>query len=84
MLAALLLLSLLFAAACSRSPEPLPRPILIYPPLQPTVCTRKPVPPPVEAEDRAWALYKKAESDSGDDCRDKLDAVDRIVRSWLK
>jgi hypothetical protein len=35
----------------------------------------------VETGDRAWALYKKADSDAGDDCRDRLDAVDRVVKS---
>jgi len=55
---------------------------LIYPPLPPTMCARKPVPPPVEADDRAWALYKKADSDAGDDCRDRLDAVDVVVKNW--
>ena len=80
--AALLLLSLLFAAACSPSPEPQVAVRLIVPPLPPTVCARKPAPPPVEADDRAWALYKKTDSDAGDDCRDKLDAVDRVVKGW--
>lgn len=55
---------------------------LVYPPLPPTVCARKPVPPPVEADDRAWVLYKKAVSDAGDDCRDRLDAVDAVVKNW--
>ena len=76
------LLSLLFAAACSPSPEPQVQVRLVTPPLPPTVCARKPAPPPVEAGDRAWALYKKADSDAGDDCRDRLDAVDRVVKSW--
>lgn len=80
--AALLLLGLLFAAACSRSPEPQVAVQLVYPPLPPTVCARKPTPPPVEADDRTWALYKKADSDAGDDCRDRLDAVDRVVGGW--
>lgn len=40
------------------------------------------VAPAVEADDRAWAIYKKADSDAGDDCRDKLDAVDGIARGW--
>jgi hypothetical protein len=81
---AVLLLSLLFVAACSPSPEPQVQVRLVYPPLPPTVCARKPVAPPVEADDRAWALYKKADSDAGDDCRDKLDAVDQVVRGWPK
>lgn len=81
--AALLLLSLLFAAACSPSPEPQMLVRLVTPPLPPTVCARKPAPPPVEADDRVWALYKKADSDAGDDCRDRLDAVDRVVKSWV-
>lgn len=82
--AALLLLGLLFAAACSPSPEPQVQVQLVYPPLPPTVCARKPTPPPVEADDRIWALYKKVDSDAGDDCRDRLDAVDRVVRSWAQ
>lgn len=84
MLAALLLLSLLFAAACSPGPEPEIQVRLVTPPLPPTMCARKPVPPPVEADDRAWALYKKADSDAGDDCRDRLDAVDQVVREWAQ
>lgn len=84
MLAAALLLSLLFAAACSPRPEPEVQVRLVYPPLPPTVCARKPAPPPVEADDRAWALYKKADSDAGDDCRDKLDAVDTVLRGWTR
>ena len=80
--AALPLLSLPFVAACSPAPEPEIQVRLVYPPLPPTVCARKPAPPPVEADDRAWALYKKADSDAGDDCRDKLDAIDNVVRGW--
>lgn len=80
--AALLLLSLLFAAACSPNPESQVQVRLVYPPLPPTVCARKPISPPVEADDRAWALYKKGDSDAGDECRDRLDAVDRVVKSW--
>jgi hypothetical protein len=82
--AAALLLSLLFVAACSPSPEPQVQVRLVTPLLPPTVCARKPAPPPVEAGDRAWALYKKADSDAGDDCRDRLDAVDQVVRGWPK
>lgn len=82
--AALLLLSLLFAAACSPSPEPQVQVRLVTPALPPTVCARKPIPPPVEADDRTWAIYKKADSDAGDDCRDKLDAVDRVVKGWAQ
>jgi hypothetical protein len=74
----------LLCAACSPKPDPQVQIRLVYPPLPPTVCARKPVPPPVEADDRAWALYKRADSDAGDDCRDKLDAVDRIVKGWTK
>jgi hypothetical protein len=55
---------------------------MVTPPLPPTVCARKPAVPPVEADDRVWALYKRADSDAGDDCRDKLDAVDLVVRGW--
>ncbi len=84
MLAAVLLLSLLFGAACSPSPEPQIQTRLIYPLLPPTVCARKPAAPAVEADDRAWALYKKADSDAGDDCRDRLDAVDAVVKNWTK
>ena len=84
MLAAVLLLSLLIAAACSPSPEPEIQTRIVYPALPPTVFARKPVAPAVEADDRAWALYKKADSDAGDDCRDKLDAVDRIVKRWAR
>ena len=84
MLAALLLLSLLFAAACSPSPEPEIQTRIVYPALPPTVCARKPVPPAVETDDRAWAIYKKADSDAGDDCRDKLDAVDAVVKGWAR
>lgn len=79
---AVLLLSLLFVAACSSRPEPQVQVRLVTPPLPPTVGARKPAAPPVEADDRAWAIYKKADSDAGDDCRDKLDAVDRVVGGW--
>jgi hypothetical protein len=82
--AAALLLSLLFVAVCSPSPEPQVQVRLVTPLLPPTVCARKPAPPPVEAGDRAWALYKKADSDAGDDCRDRLDAVDQVVGGWPK
>ena len=51
--AALLLLSLLFVAACSPSHSPEIQVRLVTPPLPPTVCARKPIPPPVEADDRA-------------------------------
>ena len=74
----------LLCAACSPKPEPEVQTRLFYPPLPPTVCARKPAPPPVEADDRAWALYKKVDSDAGDDCRDRLDAVDAVVKSWMK
>ena len=74
----------LLCAACSPNPDPQARIRLIYPPLPPTVCVRKPAPPPVEADDRAWALYKKADSDAGDDCRDRLDAVNAVVTGWIK
>jgi len=72
----------LLCAACSPKPEPEMQVRLVYPPLPPTACARKPVPPPVQADDRAWAIYKKADSDAGDDCRDRLDAVDRVVKNW--
>ena len=71
----------LLCAACSPQPEPDVQVRLVYPPLPPTVCARKPVPPAVEADDRTWAIYKKADSDAGDDCRDKLDAVDAVVKA---
>ena len=74
----------LLCAACSPKPDPQVQIRLVYPPLPPTVCARKPVPPPVEADDRAWALYKKADSDAGDDCRDRLDAVNAVVTGWIK
>ncbi len=74
----------LLCAACGPSPEPQVQTRIVYPPLPPTVCARKPAPPPVEADDRAWALYKKADSDAGDDCRDKLDAVNAVAKSWMK
>ena len=45
---------------------------------------RKVVPLAVDADDRAWAIYKKADSDAGDDCRDKLDAVDAVVKGWAR
>ena len=72
----------LLCAACSPMPEPQVQTRIVYPALPPTVCARKPVAPAVEADDRAWALYKKADSDAGDDCRDKLDAVDAVVKGW--
>jgi hypothetical protein len=65
MFAAALLLSLLFVAACSPSPEPQVQVRLVTPPLPPTVCARKPAAQPVEADDR-----------------DKLDAVDQVIRGW--
>lgn len=74
----------LLCTACSASPEPQVQTRIVYPTLPPTVCARKPAPPPVEADDRAWALYKKADSDAGDDCRDKLDAVAAVVKSWME
>ena len=74
----------LFCAACNPKPDPAVQIRLVYPPLPPTVCARKPAPPPVAADDRAWALYKKADSDAGDDCRDRLDAVNAVVTGWIK
>jgi hypothetical protein len=73
----------LLCAACAPKSESEIQVRVIYPPLPPTVCARKLMPPPVQADDRAWALYKKADSDAGDDCRDKLDAVDAVVKGWV-
>ena len=79
--AVLLLPSVLIAAACSAPPsETVTR--LVYPMLPPTLCARAPAPPALEASDRDWALYKQTRDAAGDDCRDKLDAVDAIVKSW--
>jgi len=76
--------AVLLCAACGPTPEPQMQVRLVYPLLPPTVCARKPTAPAVGADDRVWALYKKADSDAGDDCRDKLDAVDRIVKGWAR
>jgi hypothetical protein len=55
---------------------------LVYPALPVTLCARLPAPPTLEASDNAWARYKQARDAAGDDCRDKLDAVDAIVKTW--
>jgi hypothetical protein len=55
---------------------------IVYPPLPPTLCARAPAPPRLEASDNEWALYKQARDAAGDDCRDKLDAVDVVVKGW--
>jgi hypothetical protein len=41
--------------------------------------------PGVEARcaSRWPSLYKKSDSDAGDDCRDRLDAVNAVVKSWV-
>jgi hypothetical protein len=68
------------SAACSPSPETVTR--LVYPTLPPTLCARAPAPPALDASDKAWAIYKQARDAAGDDCRDKLNAVDAVVKSW--
>lgn len=80
---------MLIVAACSGSqpsqpllPEQNTR--IVYPAMPPTKCARKPEAPPVDADDTAWARYKRADSDAGDDCRDKLDEVDRVRETWGK
>lgn len=85
--AALLLPSVLIATACSTNrpaPAPLPeqRTQIIYPAMPPTKCARAPTAPAVDADDASWALYKHQRDDAGDDCRDKLDAVDAVVGKW--
>jgi hypothetical protein len=55
---------------------------LAYPILPPTRCARAPRPPALEASDNAWAAYKQVRDAAGDDCREKLDAVDALVRHW--
>ena len=77
----LLLLPVLLAAACA-SPPVQTATRLLYPVLPPTQCTRAPEPPKLAASDNAWAAYKQARDAAGDDCRDKLDAVDAIVKTW--
>jgi hypothetical protein len=78
--AAALLPSVLTAAACSSPTKPVTR--IVYPALGPTLCARAPAPPKLEASDNAWAAWKQARDAAGDDCRDKLDAVDAIVKTW--
>jgi hypothetical protein len=83
MYVAALLPSLLTAAACSSPPaETVTR--IVYPALPPTACARLPAPPDIAASDNAWAAYKQARDAAGDDCRDKLDAVDAIVKEWRR
>ena len=77
----LLLPSGLTAAACS-SPPPEPLTRIVYPALPPTVCARAPRAPALETSDNAWAAYKQARDAAGEDCRNKLDAVDAIVKAW--
>lgn len=40
------------------------------------------MPPAIDASDNDWAAYKKDRDNAGDDCRDKLDAVDGVVSKW--
>lgn len=56
----------------------------VYPPMPPTKCLRAPVAPAPAASDNDWAAYKNARDKAGDDCRDKLDAVDATVSAWPK
>jgi hypothetical protein len=50
--------------------------------MPPTRCARAPAAPEIDASDNEWSAYKKARDNAGDDCRDKLDAVDAVVKSW--
>jgi len=52
--------------------------------MPPTKCARAPAAPAIDASDNEWARYKRARDDAGDDCRDKLDAVDVTVQAWPK
>lgn len=72
------------ACAAKAPPPPLPEQVtqIIYPAMPPTKCARLPAPPAPAASDNDWALYKHARDDAGDDCRDKLDAVDAVVGKW--
>ena len=80
------LLSGFTATACSHTPLPSPEPrtvtVTVYPAMPDTKCARAPTPPSVDASDREWAAYKKARDNAGDECRDKLDAVDAAVKAW--
>lgn len=85
--AAVLLPSVLIVTACAATqPPPLPEQVtrIVYPPMPPTKCARLPDAPDVTASDNEWALYKNARDTAGDDCRDKLDAVDGVVSGWPK
>lgn len=80
---------MLTVAACNRKPSPEPRPPLpeqntrlVYPALPSTTCPPLPVPPAVEASDNEWAAYKRARDNRGDECGDKLGAVDEVRRGW--
>lgn len=58
---------------------------LVYPALGvPLFCAAVPAAPAVDADDNAWAEYKAARDAAGDDCRDKLGAVKRVVDAWPK
>lgn len=56
--------------------------VTVYPPMPVTKCDRAPVTPQVFDNDADFALWLKAVSDAGDDCRLKLDAVDGVVSKW--
>ena len=79
--ACVVILPVLLAAACA-GPQPETVTRLVYPVLPPTQCARAPAPPKLEASDNDWAAYKQARDATGDDCRDKLDAVHALVKAW--
>jgi hypothetical protein len=73
--------------ACASAPpqtQTLPevKTILVYPVLPSTKCARKPALVALPADDKAAAIFLRGALDAGDDCRDKLDAVDRVRESW--
>lgn len=84
--AAILLLSLPFAAACAGKGQQQPlaeqNSRMIYPDLPPTICQDAPAPPLLDASDNEWAAYKWTDHQAGQDCREKLKAVHDTKAKW--
>jgi len=85
MFAGLLLLSLLFAGACSTRPLPPPpeqQTRIVYPAMPTLECKAAPDAPAADADDNAWAAWKAQDHDAGQDCREKLAGVKSVVAKW--
>jgi hypothetical protein len=86
-LAAALLLSLLFVGGCagnqpSRPSLPEQNTRLVFPVLPQTTCADSPAPPALDATDNEWAGWKARDHDAGQDCRDKLKAIHDVQSKW--